>query len=113
MDTVPGRLQAPYMLDDIVANAQRISARLPPNEWEPDALFFGLRRDASGLLDLVRLPRMHFHLYDRLIHNVVKPSTLDQVPVARAGDGSEDRAGWLKRVAAGICKRLRRRRKKS
>jgi hypothetical protein len=110
MDTAAGHLQAPYMLDDVVANAQRLSARLPPDEWDPEALFFGLKRDITGAFDLVRLPSKHFQLR-RLTQNVVESSSPTRTAVREVQKGGEGRLGWLERILKTICEGLRGRRK--
>jgi hypothetical protein len=97
MDTSPGRLQAPYMLDIVVANAQRLAAVLPPNEWNPDAVFFRLRQDARGRFDLVRLPRSHLQRHGRLTQNLTKTSTPNHPGVEEeVAEGSEGRLRRLK-----------------
>jgi hypothetical protein len=110
MNTAAGQLQAPYMLDDVVANAQRLSARLPPDEWDPEAWFFGLRRDTTGAFDLVRLPRNHFQLH-RLTQNVLESSSPTRTAVGEVEKGGEGRLGWLERILKTNCEGLRMRRK--
>jgi hypothetical protein len=110
MDTVAAHLQAPYMLDDLVANAQRLSARLPPDEWDPEALFFGLRRDETRAFDLVRVPRTYFQL-GRLTQKAVESSSHTRTAVGEVEKGGEFRLGWLQRILKIICEGLRMRRK--
>jgi hypothetical protein len=110
MNIAAGHLQAPYMLDDIVANAQRLSTRLPPDEWDPEALFFGLRRDTTGAFDLVRVPRKHYQLH-RLTHNVLESSSPTRTAVGEIEKRGEGCLGWLERILKTIREGLRGRRK--
>ena len=53
MDTAPIAVQAPYMLDHLTADAQRISASLPPDDWDSEVVVLDLQRNSNGLVVLV------------------------------------------------------------
>jgi hypothetical protein len=48
MPMAPMIVQAPYMLDHLTADAQRISASLPPDDWHSEFVVLELKRDING-----------------------------------------------------------------
>jgi hypothetical protein len=46
-------LEHPYMLDDLTQNCQRLSARLPPDNWDPDLPAVRIKRQVSGIIRFV------------------------------------------------------------
>jgi hypothetical protein len=53
METTPSIVQAPYMLQHLTDNTQRIPATLLPDDWDSNSVLLGLRRDVNGVLVLV------------------------------------------------------------
>lgn len=51
-DVVP----RPYMLSDMVMQAQRLSAALTPDGWDAETVGPGLIRQPSGIFDIICLP---------------------------------------------------------
>jgi hypothetical protein len=51
-------LDAPYMLDDLTRNCQRLSASLPPDGWDPDLPAVRIARQPSGILECVSLKQV-------------------------------------------------------
>jgi hypothetical protein len=49
----PMIVQAPYMLDHLTADAQRISASPPPDDWHSESVVLELKRDINGGVVLV------------------------------------------------------------
>jgi hypothetical protein len=52
-NTLNDHLERPLMLNDIAANAQRLSVSLPPDNWDVEVPRRLLVRQASGVFDLV------------------------------------------------------------
>ncbi|KAG9190850.1 hypothetical protein G6011_08938 [Alternaria panax] len=56
MDMGPSTVQAPYILDHLTADAQRISASLPLDDWYSGSGLLGLERDVNGVVVLPPSP---------------------------------------------------------
>jgi hypothetical protein len=98
MDAAPRRVQAPYMLDNLTADAQRISASLPPDDWNSNSVLFVLRRDVGGVVVMVSITRGHFSLCVRLNQGFLKPSPSTPGNAEIAGDPRSGMLGWLRRL---------------
>jgi hypothetical protein len=53
MATTINVVERPHMLSDIVVHAQRLSAALPPDDWDLEAHRRRLERQPNGIFDLV------------------------------------------------------------
>jgi len=112
MDAAPNRVQAPYMLDNLTADAQRISASLPPDGWDSSSALVGLKRDVSGVSVVVSStsPR-RITLYQLLTKGSVKPSIAAPGDVNNAGHARAGLFAWLRRLIRTACRRFRKRHK--
>jgi hypothetical protein len=90
-------MERPYMLHDVAANAQRLSAILPPGDWGVE----GPRRivrQPSGIFDIVARASQDNTESEQLILDTSKPPAK---PPKNAN--SATKPSCLKRVLRGIC----------
>lgn len=86
------------MLNDIVVQAQRLSAALPPDDWDMDAEQLGLIRQPSGVIHIVGLISRDDGGDRQLMYGATKPHNAPE-------DDVED-VGWMKRIYRTICRYL-------
>jgi hypothetical protein len=85
-------IQRPYMLHDIAMEAQRLSAALPPDGWEPSHYRPpGLKRQPHGVLYLVSSSEMGDAENDPLIS---KPSPINQESARKAANAQNGDSSW-------------------
>lgn len=91
----------PYMLSDMVMQAQRLSAALPPDDWDAETVRPGLIRQPSGIFDIICFPVPdevedddHETEGDQLIRAATTTSGAPQDDV--------EEVGWLKRIVHSI-----------
>lgn len=101
----------PYMLNDFVVDTQRLSACLPPDNWDPESPRPMLSRQPSGVFVLVWLYAPEYLECARLTIDVSKPPI---TPADNAKDATdttksdhESRPGWLKRMIHFLCRYFR------
>jgi hypothetical protein len=102
-------VERPYMLDDITVDVQRLSAALPPDNWDPETHKpLGLARQPSGVFQLVRWPSLNDEDDSKLTLLCAKPA-LQGENEATVVDSDAKRTSWC----ATLCDWLRRRFSKS
>jgi hypothetical protein len=71
-------MKRPYMLNDLAFDAQRLSAVLPPDNWDPNVYRPSrLERQSSGVLEFVSAIPPGRAVHDWFIADTVKPSMAD------------------------------------
>lgn len=99
-------VERPYMLNDIAVDAQRLSAVLPPDNWDPETHKpTRLERQPSGVLDLVRCPSSDDAKGAKLTVNVSKPAVRDNGDTVSGATSKNKSSSWW----ASACLWLRRR----
>jgi len=66
-------LRRPYMLHDLIQNAQRLSASLPPDDWSPKTSRPLLARHDSGAMILISRMSKCGDWNVRLMNETLKP----------------------------------------
>jgi hypothetical protein len=96
--TIDQIVKRPLMLDDIAVHAQRWSATLPPDDWDPELPRPLLNRQASGVFNLVsRFTRIDVH-DAQLIVDTSKPSETLQEGTEIAVKSDDKCSAWPRRV---------------
>ena len=98
-DTLDDVVERPYMLNDIAVHAQRLSAVLPPDDWDLEAPRSRLERQPSGVFDLVRRISQDDAEDEQLIGTTLKPRREEAKEVAKGAA----QPSWLQRVLRCIC----------
>jgi hypothetical protein len=99
MATTPEHALAhPLMLNDFAAGMQRLSATLPPDDWDGEAPIPLLKRQASGFFELVSYSTRDDAEDSQLMEEPVKPVTHGQNNAEADERAIEERPGWLMRV---------------
>jgi len=93
----------PYMLNDFAMHAQRLSAKLPPDDWDSEAPRPLLLRQASGVFDVVWVSTLDDAENDQLTIDTLKFSKTPHEEMEVAAMSADKRPGWLKRAVRCIC----------
>jgi hypothetical protein len=95
------QLDAPYMLDDLTRNCQRLSASLPPDGWDPDLPAVRIARQPSGIIECVALKQAFAVKFTERDDSAARLDSRKDVPTAGTeAVGEQDRllsAGGVER----------------
>ncbi|KAL5116453.1 hypothetical protein ACEQ8H_005689 [Pleosporales sp. CAS-2024a] len=98
-------VKRPYMLNDIAVEAQRLSAALPPDNWDP-AIYKSpqLERQPSGVFEFVSGSVLGEAEDDRLVEAVAKHSAHEQERINNASISRRKCSSWSTRTRRWLCK---------
>jgi len=88
----------PYMLNDFAMHAQRLSAKLPPDDWDSEAPRPLLLRQASGVFDVVWVSTLDDAENDQLTIDTLKFSKTPHEEMEVAAISSDKRPSYMKRA---------------
>ncbi|KAH7082188.1 hypothetical protein FB567DRAFT_551170 [Paraphoma chrysanthemicola] len=106
--TLAELVRRPLMLNDIVANTQRLSAALPPDDWDVEGPGPLLDRQPSGIFELVGWPTFDGPQNALLMLDTLKPPSTVQNGETDAPHLAEERLAWWQRVLRGVFRCLNR-----
>ncbi|KAF2824710.1 hypothetical protein CC86DRAFT_46108 [Ophiobolus disseminans] len=87
--TLADTVARPYMLNDLTIDAQRLSACLPPDGWDPDTPRQLFWRQASGVFDLVWVVPPKHVSNPQLTNDTSKPPAAPHEDIKDAGDAAK------------------------
>jgi hypothetical protein len=102
--TINDVVDRPYMLSDIAVQAQRLSAALPPDDWDQETLTPRLERQHSGVFSLVSGPTLDDDVKRaRLIIDLPQPHRSHETNAEDSTSANDKRPGWLARICFWSC----------
>jgi hypothetical protein len=104
--TLADLVHRPLMLSDIVANTQRLSAALPPDDWDLEVPRPLLERQPSGVFELVSWPTFDGAQIALLILDTLKPARTLQEEEKNAPYVAKPRPTWWQRLLRNVCQCL-------
>jgi hypothetical protein len=112
--TINDIVDRPYMLNDIAVQAQRLSAALPPDDWDQETLTPRLEPQPSGVFNLVSGSTLDDDAKrTRLTINLPQPRRSHETNAEDVTRANDKRPGWLARICRWRCWCTSRRRNES